>query len=138
MRSRHVSPHTGLQPVWDGNLGGAASSKVSTNELPAVRANAFVDRGTSATTSESSGSSSSALDLPIFADVAVSGGEAGSKRRRNISKARDPLAGDREPPAAQPDPNEEEDEDAGVDLPGDPEVWKGKRTREKRMFIGRC
>ena len=90
----------------------------------------------STTTSASSASSSSALDLPIFGDVSELGGVAGSKRRRMSAKAKDPFAVGDELPAAQPDSIEATDEHAEVDLPGDPEVWKRKSTREKRMFIG--
>ena len=97
-------PPQSFQPVWDGNHIGEASSKVATMELPAVRATAFVDMDTSTATSDSIGSSSQPLELPIFADVAESRGAIGSKRRRIIAKARDPFVHDGEPPAAQADP----------------------------------
>ena len=105
-------PPQSLQVVADGNFGGAASCIPNTMELPAVHANAGVDMDTSTTSSDSSGSSSFALELPLFADVAEPGEAAGTKRRRLTAKARDPLAGDDEPPAAQPDPNEQSDEHA--------------------------
>ena len=129
-------PPQSLQVMADGNFGGAASCSLNTMELPAVLANAGVDMDTSTTSSTSSASSSFSLEMPLFADVAESGEAAGTKRRRLTAKARDPYAGDDEPPAAQQDPNEQSDEHAGVEPPADAKVWQNKSTRAKRMFIG--
>ena len=58
------------------------------------------------------------------------------KRRRLVSKARDPFAGDDEPPAAQPNPEDDANEHDGIALPANTDAWAQKNTREKRMFIG--
>ena len=129
-------PKQSFQAVLDGNHSCAASRMVDTSMLPAARANANADMDTSTATLDSSGSSSSRSCLPSLADVAECGREAGSKRRRMRSKARNPFPDDDEPPAVQSDPNRASDGAAGDEPAADPQVWMRQSTRKKRMFIG--
>ena len=116
--------------------GGAGTSAASTVELSADRALTEVETTSSWPTAGSVSSSSSGQVLPIIASAADLPGAPGTKRRRIASKGADPFPPDDELPAGQPDPEDEDNEHAGIVLPANTEVWAHKSTREKRMFIG--